>query len=135
MGIIFAMGVSLLAWCQVPSWLLLEVTALAALLFTINCLFVADWERTLDESQRFASMSRSYPKLTAVAPWLAIAVAMLAIPLALYGPLAWPLAWALITTGILLCAIRCLSCPTELQCLLADAALFAPAAVSLLFLL
>lgn len=62
-GVVFAVGVSLMAWSETNRDLapLLCSTLMAGLLFSANCFAVACWERNLDASQGFASWLTRYP--------------------------------------------------------------------------
>lgn len=59
-GVLFAIGVSLLAWTHVcvsdssAGGSLLLATILAAVLFSFNCLLVSRWEAAVDEAQTFS---------------------------------------------------------------------------------
>ena len=69
-GLAFGVGTSLLLWSQQASVELSVATVLFAGLCTLNCLFIALWERDLDVAQEQVSLLGSSPKTAHFIPIL-----------------------------------------------------------------
>ncbi len=107
-GMVFAFGVSLLAWSEAASddvAALLLSTLMAGFLFAANCFAVADWENDLDASQGFVSWVTRYP---ASPRWFPLAlvshlvIAMLLLAVGVVGPV---FAGCLVASDALLLAV------------------------------
>jgi len=73
-GVVFAFGVGLPAWAETSLRVdLIASTLMAGVLFTVNCLLIACWDRDLDLSQRFDSWATRSPSVTR---WLPVALIM-----------------------------------------------------------
>ena len=130
-GLAFGLGATLLLWTQNASFELAVTTLLFACLCTLNCLFIALWERDLDVAQKQVSLLGSSPQSASFIPVLTVLLLLL---LALsYNFLPFVIVVALSLSGLLLLGLHRFRARFSLQALrvLADAALLTP----LLFLI
>ena len=130
-GLAFGIGTSLLLWSQGASVELFMATVLFAGLCTLNCLFIALWERDLDVAQEQVSLLGSSPNTAQFIP--ALTGVFILLVLLSYALQALAFTVALSLSAFLLLGLHGLRTELSLTALrvLADAALLTP----LLFLL
>lgn len=125
-GLAFGVGTSLLLWSQEASFELFVATALFAGLCTLNCLFIALWERDLDVAQGQVSLLGSSPKSAHFVPVLTGFFILLV--LLSYGFQAFAFMVTLSLSALLLLTLHSFKTKLSLTALrvLADVALLTP---------
>ncbi|MFK8111506.1 MAG: hypothetical protein AB8B91_04875 [Rubripirellula sp.] len=104
-GMVFAMGVSFVAWTeqnQPASISLVTISVTLGLLFSLNCFAVASWEDDLDAQQRFPSWVTRFPSGPRWLPKTVLAHAAATVLLAIIGALPLAVAGCAIASGLLM---------------------------------
>ncbi|TWU48799.1 hypothetical protein Poly51_47030 [Rubripirellula tenax] len=109
-GILFAIGVGLLAWDHAPSVSLLFATMLCAVLFSANCIIVAHFDREADREQQFSSIATKQVAAVRYLPTVMAAVATIAIAGAAVNALPRLIACSIVISSVMLAALAHASC-------------------------
>ena len=63
-GLLFALGTSLIIWLKAPSFKLALMTLCFAFLCSLNCLLISLWEKDIDHTQGSLSKAQTLPSLS-----------------------------------------------------------------------
>lgn len=130
-GLIFALGSSLIVWTQGFNLSLFTATLAFAALCVFNCLLIAVWEKRIDAEQSAVSLAQRVPKLRS---YLQLSLGIFTLMSFLFAiSLGSPFyaAITLASLGLLLFLKQQTRFSTDLLRVLADAVLLSPVLISL----